>query len=144
LIKNKRPDVDNLADFIRIESDRILSACTRCGLCFQACPMTPYAKLSADLPGEGVVTGLLALLEGGKGTPEALAWAAVCTGSGECVPACPDNVNPRLMVRLARMIGSGGTGGEVQIKMVDDLAHFPRIRAYTRLQFTEEEAKKIL
>jgi hypothetical protein len=42
------------------------------------------------------------------------------------------------------MIGSGGTGGEVQIKMVDDLAHFPRIRAYTRLQFTEEEAKKIL
>jgi ferredoxin len=106
--------------------------------------MTSYAGLPKATPGEVVVGGVLDILRGQAGTPEALAWTRVCTGSGECVQACPDNVNPMMMVRIARMIAAGGTGGDVQIEMFDDPDHFPRIRAFTQMQFTEDEASGLL
>jgi Fe-S oxidoreductase len=144
MIKQRRHNVNSMADFIRLESERILSACTECGRCFQACPMTSYAGLAPETSGEAVVGGVLDILRGQAGTPDALAWAQVCSGSGECVPACPENVNPKMMVRIARMIAAGGTGGDVQLEMFDDPLHFPRIRAFTKMQFTEDEVNELL
>ena len=37
------------------------------------------------------------------GSAAAERWAAVCSGSGFCIPACPENVNPRFMLTLARL-----------------------------------------
>ncbi len=141
----KRQDVETLADFIRVETERMLSACTSCGLCFEVCPLTPYAGINREqTTGTEVVLGLHEILKGGTGSADALAWARVCSASGECNAVCPANVNPKLMVRMARMIGAGGTGGEVQIPMVDDLAHFPRMRAYARMQLDEDEVENWL
>lgn len=46
--------------------------------------------------------GILTLLRGGEHA-EAGRWAAVCSGSGHCIPACRHGVNPRLMLSLARV-----------------------------------------
>jgi Fe-S oxidoreductase len=128
-----------LKEFIRRETERILDACTKCGKCVEACPMTRYsAPLAGANPGT-VVTGILSVLRGEQGTPEALGWASVCVRSGACVPACPEDVNPQMMVRVARMIASGGLGGPRQIAVREDRDFFDRIRAFAKLQLTEEE-----
>lgn len=127
--------------FIRKEIERILAACTRCGKCFEACPMTRYSPAAANTEPERVVTGILGLLRGEAGSAEALGWASVCVRSGSCVPACPEAVNPKMMVRIARMIAAGGLGGAKQIQLKEDRDYFDRIRAFAKLQLTDDEIK---
>src|SRR5207237_4339067 len=78
----------------------IADACTRCGDCFRACPMVEPAGLAQADPGE--TTGAIVdLITGGEGNPDAARWADICSGSGNCIPACQHGINPRFMVQLA-------------------------------------------
>src|SRR3712207_1057360 len=87
---------------LRTRSDAILNACTRCGACFDACPMTGPAGI-ADADGPTVVGGVLSLLRGEEAGATSIRWAETCSGSGACIPACPESVNPRFMLSLARL-----------------------------------------
>ena len=129
-----------LTRFLRAESDRILAACTRCGKCFEACPMTPYGAPGAS--SGPAVEGILSLLRGGTANPEGLGWASVCIRTGACVPACPENVNPAMMVRIARIAACGGFGDAKQIPVREDRDFFDRVRAFAKLQLTEEEIER--
>lgn len=140
-----------LKEFQRSEVERILSACTRCGKCYEVCPMAQYSKAPASegkvvvpgaLAGQSVVPGVLAVLRGEPGSAEALGWIAVCTRSGVCVPACPDHVDPRMMMRLARMTALGGRGEPKQIEREEDRDYFDRIRAFAKLQLSDDELKE--
>ena len=130
-----------LKEFEQKEAERILSACTQCGKCFEVCPMTKYSKAPAS-DGKKVVPGVLAVLRGEPGSPEALGWIAVCTRSGSCVPACPEHVDPRMMMRLARMTALGGRGLPAQIPAKEDPDYFNRIRAFAQLQLSDDELKE--
>jgi len=46
-----------------------------------------------------------------------------------------------MMVRIARMIASGGLGGPQQIAVRADRDFFDRVRAFAKLQLTEEEIR---
>lgn len=127
--------------FIHTESERILAACTRCGKCFEACPMTRYSPALEGAQSRAVVTDILSLLRAEASSEQAVAWASVCVRSGSCVPACPENVDPRMMVRIARMIASGGLGGEKRIPARHDRDYYDRVRAFAKLQLTEAELK---
>ena len=127
--------------FIRKETARILESCTRCGKCFEACPMTRYSPALNGAQAETVVTDVLSLLREEAVSPQAVAWASVCVRSGSCVPACPENVDPRMMVRIARMMASGGLGGEKRIAARHDRDYYDRIRAFAKLQLTDAEMK---
>ena len=102
--------------------------------------MAQYSKAPAA-DGKTVVPGVLAVLRGEAGSPEALGWIAVCTRSGVCIPACPENVDPRMMMRLARMTALGGRGLQAQIPPKEDRDYFDRIRAFAKLELTDEELK---
>ena len=130
-----------MQDFIREETESILAACTKCGKCFEACPMTRYSPALAGAEPKAVVTGILALLREEVNGPEALGWASVCVRSGSCVPACPDGVNPKMMMRIARITASGGLGGPKRIAARHDRDYFDRIRAFAKLQLTDEEIR---
>ena len=67
--------------------------------------LTP-AGLGAAEPA-ALTEGILTLLRGGEHA-DAQRWAAVCSGSGHCIPACRHGVNPRLMLALARVAGQPG------------------------------------
>jgi Fe-S oxidoreductase len=129
-----------LKEFEAAEVERILATCTQCGKCYDVCPMARYSTAPvAD--GKEVVPGVLAVLRGERGSDAALGWIAVCTRSGVCVPACPDAVDPRMMMRLARMTALGGRGLPRQIELKDDPDYFDRVRAFAELQLTDEERK---
>jgi len=129
-----------LKEFIRAEGTRILGACTQCGRCAEVCPMVRYAAPKADDP-KRLVGGILALLRGESGSPEALGWTAVCVRSGDCVPACPEHVNPTMMLRIARMSASGGLGGAKQLNLPQDRDFFDRVRAFAKLSLSEQEMR---
>ena len=103
--------------------------------------MKPYSKAPAA-DGKEVVPGVLAVLRGEAGSEAALGWIAVCTRSGVCVPACPDNVDPRMMMRLARMTALGGRGQPAQIEPKQDRDYFDRVRAFAALQLSDDELKE--
>jgi heterodisulfide reductase subunit D len=89
-----------IEDF-RARGEAIAQACTRCGACFRACPMVAPAGLG-EADAEATAGGIVDLINGGAGTAEAARWASVCSGSGNCIPACPEGINTRFMVQLAR------------------------------------------
>ncbi len=78
-----------------------LEACTRCGACVEACPMPPLANLPTPSP-EALITGVAEWLNTGDGPAPARRWADICTGSGDCIDACPEGVNPRFLLTMAR------------------------------------------
>jgi Fe-S oxidoreductase len=129
----------NLEEFIRQESERLATACTSCGKCVDICPMTPYAKFTEPVTSTEVADGVKLVLRGEKGSASALAWISICNWSGTCIDACPEGIDPLMMVRLARISASGGLGGEPQIEVKNDLHYFTRLKMFAKLQLTEEE-----
>jgi len=79
----------------------ILDRCTTCGACAEICPMPGPAGLDTSDP-RALTAGILTVLRGGEHA-DAQRWAAVCSGSGHCIPVCQYGVNPRLMLALARV-----------------------------------------
>ena len=119
-----------------------LTRCTRCGACFQACPMTSYAPALPEARPQQVVEGVLDLLRQQQGTEAALAWIEVCTQSGRCTAACPEGINAMKMMRVARMSALGSLGARRQIAPREEKGFFRRIEAFSRLQFSPEEVDK--
>ena len=85
-------------------------ACTQCGECVRACPMPATAGQTLHEP-DVVAGGMLdwlrhdgtedgASVHAGRG--RALDWANLCAGSGACIDACPEALNPRFMVAMVR------------------------------------------
>src|SRR5262245_51621395 len=82
--------------------DDMVDACTKCGACFTACPITEPAGLGGADP-QAVVSGVLDILKLGKGPEQSEKWAKACIASGECIKACDYGVNPRFMLTMARL-----------------------------------------
>jgi len=94
-------EAEGLLDTFRVRGAAIADACTRCGECFRACPMTGPAGIGEADP-SATASAIIELISGGEGNDEAVRWAETCSGSGYCIPACKHGINPRFMVQLAR------------------------------------------
>jgi len=92
-------------DFERALSHRIdamLDACTRCGKCFEACPITGAAGV-AGADSREVIAGVLDIVRSGDGPEVSRNWANSCVASGECIKVCDYGVNPRFLLSMARV-----------------------------------------
>src|ERR1700704_6370781 len=81
--------------------DAMLDACTRCGKCVEACPVTGPGGVQAEP--RAVIEGVIDILRHREGSPPARKWANACVGSGECLKACDYGVNPRFLLNMARV-----------------------------------------
>lgn len=81
----------------------LLATCTRCARCVEVCPVVPHGAAFGAEPRQ-VIGGVLDLLRTGA-APEAASsdWLHGCNGCGDCIPACPEHVNPRRLLMLASM-----------------------------------------
>lgn len=90
-------------------------ACTRCGACFEACPMPGPAGIGgAD--GPAAVAGLLGLLAGAEAPAVTAAWTAACCGSGYCRDACPEGIDVRFLQRMGKLALQAKAGDPREIK----------------------------
>jgi Fe-S oxidoreductase len=130
----------SLAARITEEGARLAEACTACGACVTACPMTPYAPGVAAADPARVAGGMRALLQGEAAVaPEAVAWIAACTRSGQCNSACPERLDVALMLRFASMRARGALGEAPRYATKPDPAWSSRVKAFARVTLTEEE-----
>lgn len=133
---------DKPADLRAFIADRVeetLARCTQCGRCYEACPMPAYSEKLAGADGRAVVGGILGMLRGDTSDGNAVEWARICSQSATCIPACPEGVDPMMMLRIARMTALGSFGGPRLVPGRDDPEFFLRIMAFARLQLTDEE-----
>jgi heterodisulfide reductase subunit D len=97
---------DRAARFVESLDGRvaaILDRCSRCGRCVEVCPTAEPAGLDTREP-RAIVAEVLDLLRGhGDPASRGARWAETCTGSGRCIGACDDGVNPRFMLAMTRM-----------------------------------------
>jgi heterodisulfide reductase subunit D len=85
-------------------NDRVadmIAACTRCGKCVEACPVTTPAGVAA--PPQEVIGGVIDILRSGDGPDAARRWASTCMLTGDCIKACNYGVNPRFLLTMARL-----------------------------------------
>lgn len=134
-------------DFVEALGQRmeeIATACTTCGKCFTACPMTKAIGIESAEP-TGVLHGMIDLLRGGEGTEEAQRWGASCSSSGLCVDACNYGVDPRMLVRLAnyaRIQKHDGPGVKAKA-MKSFRAMAKTVRIVSRLQLPKREIERL-
>ena len=126
-------------DTFRARGAAIAEACTRCGDCFRACPMVDPAGLGAADP-EETTGAIVDLITGGEGNAEAIRWADVCSGSGNCIPACQHGINPRFMVQLARGFARRNAGSApLPTRWREPFQNMSRgVRVLSRLQLPPE------
>ena len=135
-----QPDTDQLLAYVERNIERTLAACTACGKCYEVCPMTRYSELLPGQSGREVAAGVLDILRGKGGAPAAIEWTRLCTQSAVCIPVCPENINPMLMLRLARITALGSTGAQKLLPdSKQDPNFFRRINAFAALQLSDEE-----
>ena len=80
----------------------MLDACTTCGKCVEVCPMTGPAGVGDATP-KAVISGVLDIVRFGEGPQASKAWAKGCALTGDCIAACPEGVNPRFLLAMARV-----------------------------------------
>lgn len=143
LVKNLKPkQADGVRELLASDREEILTKCTQCGRCFEVCPMVPYGEHDlASQPAAKVTASVLDILRDQPGSAAALEWVKICTKSGECDAHCPENISPRMMLRLARIIAIGGMDPKepAQLPLKDDPDYFNKIHAYARFSLTDDE-----
>jgi len=81
----------------------ILDRCTRCAKCVEVCPTAIPAGIDTS-QSTAIVGEVLEILRGGADAQSRGArWANACTGSGRCLSACDDGINPRFMLAATRL-----------------------------------------
>ncbi len=135
--------VEHLNDFIA----DTLARCTRCGKCYEACPMTRYAEGLADADAKTVVSGVIDWLKQMPGqTPQgadaSVQWLKVCTQSARCIDACPEGINAMKMVRVAQMSAMGSLGAPVALSGKDGKDFFRVINAFSETQLSAGEIER--
>ncbi len=97
---------NSLEGFFAARSASIVDACTSCGHCHAICPVLPFTD-AGDATSAAVTASVRGYLDQGApmSTP-AQRWTEACNGCGDCIPACPEGVNPRQMLILALTRGA--------------------------------------
>lgn len=124
--------------------DSMVDACTRCGKCVEACPVTGPAGVSA--PPRDVIEGVLDIVRLGDGTEAARAWASSCVLSGECIKACDDGVNPRFLLAMAR-VALAKQKNEPPARRRQGVAEFRKlsqdVNVLSRMQLTSDMLERL-
>src|SRR5258708_6472999 len=125
--------------------DAMLDACTRCGKCFEACPITGAAGVAGAAP-QATIAGVLDIVRSGDGPEASRTWANACVLSGECIKVCDYGVNPRFLLNMARVaMARAKNAPQQQRKLgVDGFRLVARdVTQLSRMQLTDEQLSRL-
>ena len=129
----------SLREYVDEVIDDVLARCTACGRCYEVCPMSGYSKSLEGASGQEVVSQVLGVLRRERDRPLGLEFIRICTQSAACIPACPEGINPMLMLRVGRMVALGSLGDPKQMESREEPQFFRKIDTYAALQLDDRE-----
>ena len=90
---------DRLEEIVAQAADR----CTSCGKCFEVCPTAREVGLDAGEASTRVGELLSLTRDGGQATADLSKWLNACDGAARCSDACPEGINVRQWVTIAKL-----------------------------------------
>jgi Fe-S oxidoreductase len=134
----------NFESALNARVEAMIDACTRCGKCVEACPVTAPAGVHAEPV--TVITGVLDLLRTGEGPAASQQWASSCVLSGECIKACDEGVNPRFLLAMARA-AMARTRNEPRLRRKQGVEDFRQVAqdvgVLSKMQLTGEMLERL-
>ena len=130
---------------LSLRTEEMIDACTRCGKCVEICPVTAPAGVGAAAP-QQVIAGIIDILRAGEGSPAAKAWAKGCVLTGDCITACPESINPRFLLAMARVAMAKKTN-EPRARRKSGIENFRLVADGTnilaRMQLSDDELTRL-
>ena len=134
---------DRLEALVAEAADR----CTTCGKCFEACPTARESGLDMSA-GVQRVGELVALTrDGGAAAPVLQSWLNACDGSARCSAACPEDINVRQWVTIAKLksLQASRPMTEGATNAASRFRHMAQaVRLLASMQLPSETLKRIL
>jgi Fe-S oxidoreductase len=134
---------DRLEALVAEAADR----CTTCGKCFEACPTARESGLDMGQAVQRVGELVSLTRDGGAAAPLLDKWLSACDGSARCTAACPEEINVRQWVTIAKMKSLQATR-PVQEGAANAAGRFRHmaqaVRLLASMQLPSETLKKIL
>ena len=121
--------------------------CTSCGKCFEVCPTAREIGLDAG-QARARVGELMSLTREGAAAAEGLSkWLNACDGSARCSDACPEGINVRQWVTIAKLKAlQAGRPSDVGVtNAANRFRHMAQsVRLLASMQLPSETLKRIL
>ena len=135
------------AERLEALAEQAADRCIGCGKCFEVCPTAREIGLDAGLAKEAVGE-LVALTRGRGAAGENLGlWLDACDGSGRCIEACPEGINVRQWIAVARL-KSLESKRELKVSAQAAAGRFRHmaqaVRLLASMQLPSETLKRIL
>jgi heterodisulfide reductase subunit D len=135
------------ADRLEALAAEAADRCTGCGKCFEVCPTAREIGLDAG-EAKARVSELVTLTRDGGTAAEPLTkWLNACDGSARCSDACPEEINVRQWVTIAKLkaLEAGRPREEGASNAADRFRHMAQaVRLLASMQLPSETLKKIL
>ena len=135
------------ADRLEALAAEAADRCTTCGKCFEACPTARESGLDMAA-GVQRVGELLALTrDGGAAAPVLQSWLNACDGSARCSAACPEDINVRQWVTIAKLksLQASRPMTEGATNAASRFRHMAQaVRLLASMQLPSETLKRIL
>ena len=135
------------ADRLEALAAEAADRCTTCGKCFEVCPTAREVGLDAG-EAKARVGELLGLTRQGGTAPEPLLkWLNACDGSARCSDACPEDINVRQWVTIAKLkaLEAGRPREQGATNAANRFRHMAQaVRLLASMQLPSETLKQIL
>ncbi len=138
--------VSAYAERLEALADEAAERCTACGKCFEVCPTA--REIGMDAAGAKERVGeLVALTHGAAPAAGLQKWLNACDGSARCSDACPEGINVRQWVTIAKLkaLEAGRPREEGQANAANRFRHMAQaVRLLASMQLPSETLKKIM
>ena len=135
------------ADRLEALAQEAADRCTTCGKCFEVCPTARESGFDMQQGRERVAEMVSLTRDGGAAAEGLQTWLNACDGSARCNDACPEGINVRQWVTIAKMksLEAARPREEGAANAASRFRHMAQaVRLLASMQLPSETLKKIL
>ena len=135
------------ADRLEALAAEAADRCTTCGKCFEACPTARESGLDMATGALRAQELVSLTREGGAAAPVLQSWLNACDGSARCSDACPEDINVRQWVTIAKLksLQASRPVTEGAASAASRFRHMAQaVRLLASMQLPSETLKRIL